>query len=567
MRISLICFLLAAVTIAVYWQAGRLDFVNYDDEGYVYGNEHVRQGLSWDNVKWAFTTSSAANYHPLTWLSFELDSTLFDVSPRGFHLVNVALHVAGTILLFLLLLRMTANAVGSALAAGIFALHPLHVESVAWVSERKDVLSALFFFLAAHAYVSYVRAKGRRRRWGMYTLVFVLFGLALLAKPMIVTFPFVLLLLDYWPLRRRFRLPVLLEKLPLLLLSLACSWVTVVVQEGGGAMMSLQRLSLVARIANAAVSYVRYLGKTLWPTRLSVFYPHPIEWPLSRSIVCVVLLLAITALCLRMARSRPYLIVGWLLFLGMLVPVIGLVQVGWQSIADRYMYLPMIGPALIAAWWLDDSTRRIGPVARMIGVSGASSALLAASILSFHQVQVWRDTRTLFDHALRVSERNAVAHVQLGYLEARLGNRDAARWQYERAIEIDPTYYVTEYNLANLLVSDRPDLAIPHYRRAAELHPKQPRIQNNLGLALLMSGNPTEAAKHFRAAIDLDADFPDPHNNLGFLLMSAGQNAAAEREFEAALRIDPNFERAKRGLERLRGSRPPVPSSDTPGEG
>ena len=431
-----------------------------------------------------------------------------------------------------LLLRWAASDIRPAiLAAAIFGLHPLHVESVAWISERKDLLSAMFFLLATGAYLQYVSQK--RHKWIPYTVVVLLFAFGLAAKPMIVTFPLVLMLLDYWPLRRKIAIA---EKIPLLIMSAIWCWITVKAQAGGGVMIDLQKLPLSERLANVAVSYTRYLGKTVWPTRLSVFYPHPLAWPILDEAASTALIATISGICIWTARRRPYLIVGWLIFLGMLVPTIGLVQVGYQSIADRYMYLPLIGLAVMAAWSLPKSAIVI-----------ALMILVAFAATTIHQLQYWQDTRTLFDHALTVTDNNVVAHVQLGLLT----HDDQARRHYEEAIRIDPSFYAADYNLGNLLLADDPEQAIAHYRRAALEAPRDARVQNNLGIALAKPGNLTEAAEHFRSAASLLPDYPDPHANLGLLLARQGDRIAAVAEFQAALRIDPNFALARRGLASL----------------
>jgi Tfp pilus assembly protein PilF len=554
MRDLLICLCLAVVTAAVYSPGARLGFVNYDDEGYVYGNSHVAAGLTWPNIKWALRTRDMANYHPLTWLSYEMDVSLFGVAPRPMHIENVVLHAVNTALLFLLLRWASGDVWPAAFAAGIFGVHPLHVESVAWISERKDLLSALFFLLASGAYIQFVR--GRRRKWIAYVVMVLLFALGLAAKPMIVTFPLVLMLLDYWPLRRKIGI---LEKIPLLIISAVWCWVTIWAQSGGGVMADRKNLPVAERVANAAVSYARYLGKTVWPTRLSVFYPHPLSWPIGDVALSVILIGGIAGVCFWNVRRRPFLIVGWLMFLGMLVPAIGLVQVGRQSIADRYMYLPMIGLAVMGAW-LDRPVYRGGaepppypsPEVPEEGTRVRAGEIVVVVIVltafaytTVHQLQYWRDTRSLFNHALAVTDDNAVAHVQLGLL-----TRDAeARRHYEEAIRIDPTNHAAEFNLGNLLLGDDPEAALQHYYRANDGN--DARVFNNQGIALAKLARWSEAEDSFREAINLDADYADPHCNMGMLFMQLGNKDAARQEFEAALRIDPDSAVAERGLARL----------------
>jgi len=556
MRDLLICLALAVITAAVYSPAARLGFVNYDDEGYVYGNSHVAAGVTWPNIKWALRTRDMANYHPLTWLSYELDVSLFGVAPRPMHVENLLLHAVNTALLFLLLRWATGDVWPAALAAAIFGVHPLHVESVAWISERKDLLSAFFFLLASGAYIQYVR--GRRRKWIAYLSIILFFALGLAAKPMIVTFPLVLMLLDCWPLRREIGI---LEKIPLLIMSAVWCWVTIWAQSGGGVMADRKNLPVVERLGNAAVSYARYLGKMVWPTRLSVFYPHPLSWPIVDVAGSVMLIGVITGVCIWNVRRRPFLIVGWLMFLGMLVPAIGLVQVGRQSIADRYMYLPMIGLAVMAAWAVDglsmatvenqpppypspgvpeEGTRvRAGEIAMGVIV------LTAFAFTTVHQLQYWHDTRSLFDHALAVTDNNAVAHVQLGLL-----THDAdARRHYEEAIRIDPTFYAAEFNLGNLLLDDNPEAALQHYYLANDGN--DARVFNNQGIAQAKLARWPEAEDSFREAMNLDPDYADPHSNMGSVFMQLGNKDAAREQFEAALRIDPDSAVAQRGLGRL----------------
>jgi hypothetical protein len=539
---------LAVITATVYWPVHGFDFVAFDDDAYIYQNPHVARGLTMSNVRWAFTTFDVANYHPLTWLSYLLDSSLFGMRPGPFHVENVILHILATLILFRVLTVATKGEIWpSAFVAAVFALHPTHVESVAWVGERKDVLSITLMLLATLAYLRFHRAKtSGLPRWGAYVLMLLAFTAALLAKPMVVTYPFLLLLFDYWPLQRTDWRRAVLEKLPLLVLSACASILTYVAQHGAGVVATLEHEPLLDRIANAAVSYVRYLGKIVWPADLAAFYPLQPSWPAGVVIGSVALLLIITIGCAVQARRRPYLAVGWLWFLGTMVPVIGLVQVGNQSIADRYLYLPLIGPAIMLAW-LGRELSISRPWSRQIVPIAAAVSVLAGAIVAHHQVGVWRDTRTLFEHALFVVNGNAEAHVKLGVLDAQHGDTAAAAQHYEAAIAADPRYYVAEFDYGNLLLEDHPELAIGHYRRAAILAPGVAAIHNNWGFALLRLNHPGEAFDRYTKAAQLDPYSFDAHYNLGQLLLAAGRKEQASAEFSGALRIDPQNARARRG--------------------
>jgi Flp pilus assembly protein TadD len=544
MRKIFIYLFLALSTCAVYWPVRHFAFVNYDDETYIYENKHVAQGLTPANARWAFQSFEVANYHPFTWLSFLLDSSLFGVRPAAFHIENVLLHILNALLLFGLLKSATKQIGPSAFVAAIFALHPVHVESVAWVSERKDVLSTVFLLLAAWAYLGYARAHVSGKCWLYYLTMILCFICGLLAKPMIVTFPFLLMLLDYWPLRRLRWKNELIEKSPLLLLSLISSIVTYKAQKEGGAVLGLQNVPLILRIENVFVSYVRYLGKSIWPIDLSPYYPFRSDWSGAVIAGSCALIVLLTILFIRQRRNRPYLIMGWLWFLGALVPVIGIVQAGGQSIADRYLYIPLIGLSIMVAWMGVEVAR----YSRAGIICLAAIAVIGAGITARHQLNYWRDTRTLFEHALTVINGNAVAHVQLGYLDAREGNTIGAIDHYDQAIRLDPNDYVSEFNYANLLLKDHPDQAVEHYRNAAMKNPRAAKVQNNWGRALIDLNQPGEAYQHFVTAVRLDPNFPDPHANMGWLLLGSGLTDLAEKEFREALRIDPDFPSAQHGL-------------------
>jgi protein O-mannosyl-transferase len=489
---------LAAATLLVYTQTVRFDFVNYDDPDYVTNNPHVRGGLSAAAVRWAFTSTEAANWFPVTRLTHILDVQLFGLESGWHHAVNVALHLGAAAVLFAFLNAATAARWPSAFVAFVFALHPLHVESVAWIAERKDVLCALFWFVALWAYA--------RRRW---PLVYTAFALGLMSKPMIVTLPFVLLLLDVWPLRRGIRLR---EKLPLFAMSAAGAAITLIAQSGSGAVKPAAAIS----IANAIVSYGVYLLKTVAPLDLAVFYPYPASIPAWQVALAAAALAAITLAALRARNSAPYLLIGWLWFLGTLVPVIGFVQVGAQARADRYMYVPMVGLAIIAAWGAADLLR--GRVRLQAALAGA--VLLALGGAAWAQTSYWHDSGTLFAHAVEVTDDN----------------------------------YVAEHNLGNYLmpIDGRLPDAVRHLRTAASLRPESGQIHSDLGAALArMPGRADEAVAELRLAARLLPESPITHNNLGNALAEAGRFPEALAEYQIALRIDPHYADAAANLTRV----------------
>ncbi|MFQ5513217.1 MAG: tetratricopeptide repeat protein [Myxococcota bacterium] len=566
---------------AVYAPVRQHDFVQFDDNRYVTANAHVLDGLSLPNLVWAFTTTHASNWHPLTWISHMLDVELFGPGPAGPHATNLALHALSTVLLFALLLRMTGMRGRSALVAGLFALHPLHVESVAWISERKDVLSAAFGLITLHLYVSHARHPSRKSA----TAVAVSFALGLMAKPMLVTLPFVMMLLDVWPLRRRSRW-LLRGKLSLLVLSGLSCLITIQAHRSSGTLPDFETFPLDVRIANALVAYLAYLGKTLWPLGLAVHYPHPESVPFWKATGAAVVLLGISAGVLRLRGTGPYLLVGWLWYLGMLVPVIGLVQVGPQAMADRYTYLPSIGLFLALAWGAAELGPREGSARR--GRSALAVAAVVACVpLTWRQLGYWKDTTTLFEHALAVTERNALAHVVLGnqltargspqaairHLEAaiaiepdyamawnnlgtaqrRLGRIDAAIRALETSLRADPGYALAHYNLGEILQAQgRTDEAIERYRRALELDPRLVDAHSNLAILLVAKGQPDEALAHFREALRIDPRYANGHYNLGNALLISGRVREAIPHLERALELDPRHPMAAQQLVRAR---------------
>jgi protein O-mannosyl-transferase len=574
-----VCFGLALITAAAYWPVARLGFINLDDPDYVSSNPRVQAGLTAESIKWAFTAVYASNWHPLTWLSHMLDCQLYHLKPAGHHLTNLAFHLTNTLLLFGMLRCLTGAFWRSACVAALFALHPLHVQSVAWVSERKDVLSAFFFMLTLWAYARYATtrdngplpvtsiqhpASGIRPLSSIlhppssfyYTLALLLFVLGLLSKPMLVTLPCILLLLDYWPLermknvecRRKNAEPgttisfIILEKLPFFALSGIFCIVTFLVQRASGAMTSLSNGPLESRLANAVVAYARYLGKTLWPAKLAVFYPY-VHFGLDswQVVGAGVLLAAVTAGAVVVRKRQPYLLVGWLWFVGMLVPVIGLVQVGKQSLADRYTYLPHIGLFIGLVWgaaavlgshwmldvgcWLLDVARIrrnrsfgarehptsngafFGRLDRPLSLALAATTLVVATcmVLTRQQLSHWRDTRTLFEYAAAVTSRNYVAYAVLGNEFADQHQPQAAIEQCERALAISPDY---------------------------------PEAHNTLGNVYAQQGKLDEAIAHYRQAAE-DKSYADPRNGMANVLNQQGRFAEAEAQCREALRLSP----------------------------
>jgi tetratricopeptide (TPR) repeat protein len=579
-------------TFATFAQVRHFDFVNFDDPEYVSDNPHVRSGITPQGVEWAITSAEAANWFPLTRLSHLLDAQLFGLRAGWHHLSNVFFHTLAALLLFAFLNRATNARWPSAFVALIFALHPLHVESVAWIAERKDVLSALFWFLALWAYVRYAQ----RQTIARYLLVVLAFCLGLMAKPMIVTMPFVLLLLDVWPLRRPRTPKLLWEKVPLLALSAAIALTTYLVQLRSGAVEALRVFPFGLRIANALVSYLVYTVKMFWPTGLAVFYPYPADVPVWQAALAGLVLVSVTALVLRSFRDRPYLAVGWLWYLGTLVPVIGLVQVGAQARADRYMYVPMVGLSIMLAWGAVDVIRHWPRAKNAIAVL-ASAACIACALVTFLQVEHWKNSETLFQHALDVTEGNYLAHHNLGtqlldvpgrlpdaitHLRASLAiNPDSAKahtdlgtalskipdrlpeaiGEYEASLRLAPDSAITHNDLGNTLskIPGRTPQAIAEFQAALRIRPDYVEAHNNLGAALAAAGNPSEAKSEYQAALLLKPDYAEARTNLdnasaetqydqGVALSKAGRLPEAIANFEAALRLRPDYAEAHNNL-------------------
>ncbi len=575
--------MLALMTVVLYWPATRHGFVGYDDNYYVTENSHVQGGLTWAGVKWAFLNPMVGNWHPLTVLSHMLDCQIFGLNPWGHHLVNVLLHAANTVLVFLLLLRLTsprpekgagASAVAEAMAdksgwqagalwrsvmvAGLFGWHPLHVESVAWVAERKDVLSTLFGLLSLLFYVRYTQNKttlNPQPSTFNYLLALVFFGMGLMSKAMLVTWPFVMLLLDWWPLKRftihdsRFTIWSLIrEKLLFFALAVVSSVVTFFVQKSSNAVSSLVQLPLTARLENAAASYVTYLARMFWPVDLAVFYPYPGSWPIKEVTLAGGLLLGITGLCVVARRHYPFMLMGWLWYVGTLVPVIGLVQVGEQAMADRYTYIPSLGILILTVWGISETARRWRYQVEVLSVMSCAAVMVCLG-LTRQQLEYWTNDETLFRHAIEVTKNNYLAHKTLGDALCKKGQLDAAITEYQEAIRLHPQYAEVHNNLGTaLLQKGRVDGAISQFQEAIRLNPRYADAYFDLGIALYQKGRTDETINQFQEAIRLQPDFAEAHFNLGCTLLEKGQANEAVIQFQEAIRLKPNYAEAHYSL-------------------
>jgi protein O-mannosyl-transferase len=542
--------LLSAAVILAFWPVLGNGFVNFDDDEYVTANPRVRGGLSLEGLRWAATSGELANWHPLTWISHMCDAQVFGGSPAGHHATSLLLHLVNTLLLFLLLEIATGALGPSAFAAALFGVHPLHVESVAWVAERKDVLSTMFWLLATLAYVSWTRRPGAAR----YAATVAALAAGLASKPMLVTLPVTLLLLDVWPLGRwaplaarlggmRAAAKLVIEKLPLFALSAVSCIVTYAVQRSHGAVGTLAEFSFPTRLANAILSYGTYLVRTVLPVGLAVFYPHP-GASISAAEVAVagLAVAALTALAIRARRRAPYAFVGWLWYLGTLVPVVGLVQVGDQATADRYTYVPLIGIFVAIAFGIPDLLRRTG-LSRLPSRALPAAAVVVAvlAVLANAQARTWRDSASLFEHALAVTTRNAVAHNNLALALESRGSADEAAAHYAEAIRIDPRHAKAYNNLGCLLVErGRLDEAVASFSSAVAAAPRFAKAHYNLGIALARQGRDAEAIPSFERALEIAPDDSEAHDNYGISLARLGRLDEALTQFAAAVRSDPN---------------------------
>jgi tetratricopeptide (TPR) repeat protein len=561
-------FVLILSTLLVFWQVRNFGFVSYDDNDYVYENPHVLNGLTEDGVIWAFTTNRSANWHPLTWLSLMLDCQLFGASPGWMHLMNLILHLANTLLVFAVLKKMTGALWPSAFVAAAFALHPMHVESVAWIAERKDVLSTLFLLLTLAAYVSYVRRRGLVR----YVLTVLLFASGLLAKPMLVTLPFLLLLLDYWPLnrfvpqtikasgrqshkfapapnKRRILYQILIEKIPFFALSVVSSVITLFVQQSSGAVIDFNILPLHSRVANAFLSYAKYIGKMFWPENLAVLYPLDADsfasWQVA---MCVLLLLVISIFVIRFGRNQKYLPVGWFWFVGTLVPVIGFVQVGIQALADRYTYISYTGLFIMIAWGLPELLSKWPQRKIALGLSMVI-VLTTLGICTHQQVSYWNNSFTLFSHAIEVTQNNYVAYNSCGAVYDRLGRYQDAIEAYKQAICIKPNYAKAHNNLGVAYGRlGRHQEAIDAHKQAIRIKPDYAEAHYSLGVAYGSLGRYQEAIEAYKQAILIKPDYAEAHYGFGVAYGSLGRYQEAIEAYKQAILIKPDYAEAHYGL-------------------
>jgi Flp pilus assembly protein TadD len=563
-----VSLVLIVVILAVFWQVRNHEFIKFDDDEYVTNNPHVKSGINLSGVIWAFMAMYSNNWHPLTWLSHMLDCELYGLNPGGHHLTNLLIHVANTVLLFLVLKRMTGALWRSSFVAALFALHPLHVESVAWVSERKDVLSTFFWILTMETYLRYVNSPRVHR----YLLVLLCFVMGFLSKPMLVTLPFVLLLLDYWPLGRfRFgelgsnrnvstqkslnlsdqrssALHLVLEKTPFFVLSAVASILTFLAQQSGGTVKSLKVFPLGTRIANALVSYVSYIGKMIWPNRLGIFYPYPDRVSIWQITEAALLLGCVSVLVIRASYKRRYLGMGWLWYLGTLVPVIGLVQVGLQAMADRYTYVPIIGLFIMIVWGVHDIFKGWQHQKTAFAVStGFLFSVLA--MVTWAQVQHWQNSIMLFKHTLEVTSKNSLMHYDLGVIMLRQGRYSEAIAHLNESLRIEPGDADAHNNLGLALGRQgKIQEAMVHYAEALRIKPDDAGAHNNLGVALARQGKMQEAMVHYAEAVRIKPDLAEAYGNIGNSLAQQGKIKEAIDQYNKCLQINPDFPDIHRNL-------------------
>ena len=560
-RKLIICLFLVAVTLAVFWSVKNYEFIHYDDDLYILNNPRVQDGLTIDSITWAFTSTHTGNWYPLTWLSMMLDYALYEMNPAGYHWTNLLFHIANTLLLFFLLSRMTGAVWKSAFVAALFALHPLHVESVAWISERKDVLSTFFWMLTMGAYVSYVKKPGIIT----YLPVLFAFSLGLMAKSMLVTLPFVLLLMDFWPLERFPRRQpidniiisnqtqmqstgrdpstwrIIYEKMPLIALTIPVSIVAIIAQRQAGAMQPIEWLSLDMRLANALVSYAWYVWKMLIPSNLSVFYPHPGFWPMWKVVLSGLFLVLISAAVLQWGRRYPYLPTGWLWYLGTLVPVIGLVHIGSQAMADRYSYIPLIGLFIMVAWGTDDILEHHRYRQAILG-SLALVTIIGLITVTSQQLRYWQNGITLFRHNIVTTAPNYTSHYNLGVYLMEKGNYEDAISQFRKAIQLRPDIPTAHNNLGFCFYrkGEFPQ-AINEYKAALRLKPDHVKAHMNLTIVFYQQGDLDASISHLREALRLQPNLAYAHYQLALALEKQGKSAEAKSHYETAIRINPAY--------------------------
>ena len=556
----MISLFLILVIVIVYVQVGTFDFVDFDDGLYVTENSYVQKGLTIEGCIWAFTTSHAGNWHPLTWLSHMLDCELYGLNPAGHHYTNIAFHIANTLLLFFILFRMTGALWKSAFVATLFALHPLHVESVAWVSERKDVLSTFFGLLMIGAYYRYVKVSSLKN----YLLIIVFLALGLISKPMLVTFPFVLLLLDFWPLKRiQFKnnyhlqperpthhgfkeiFQLIVEKIPLFILSVISSILTFIVQKSGGAVVPLEALPLKTRIVNALISYVSYILKAIWPHNLAYYYPYSIgTFSVWQIYGAAFLISSIILGAIYLSRQYPYVLVGLFWYFGSLVPVIGLVQVTNQAMADRYTYIPLIGLFIVIVWGVPDILKKWHYRKIFLCVS-AVIILSALTTRAFFQASHWKNSIELFENAVKVTENNYHALNNLATALADKGKYDEAFLYLSRALKMDPQRKDVRMNLANILfLKENPDEAVSQYREILQTDSKNADVHYNLAFVLSSQKKYNEAMLHYKETLKIDPEYSKAHYNLGNIYLNQGKTAEAFMHYAEVIKIKPDYVQA-----------------------
>lgn len=558
--IIILSLALVVITLAVYWQVRNHEFINFDDNLYVTENLSVAKGITVRNIIWAFTTVDVTYWMPVTLLSHMMDVQFYGMNPGGHHLTSVFIHTSASVLLFLLLFRLTTKVWRSLFIAALFALHPLHVESVAWVAERKDVLSAFFWFLTLLFYAIYLE----NRKPTLYLLTLFSFMLGLMSKPMVVTLPVVMLLIDFWPLNRynlaeqkpggqlATVLPqmkiCLKEKIPFFACSLLFGVITIYAQHKAGAVVNIDKLPIGFRIENALMSYVKYITKTLWPQDLALYYPFPSSVFLWQVIGSLVLLLLVSAATILVGRRYPYLPVGWFWYIITLLPVIGFVQAGMQSMADRFTYIPHIGLFMMVAWGVPDLVKDLPCRQQLLAVL-AGVVIITSTVLTWQQLGYWQDTISLTRHTLQVTTDNYIMHYSLGVSLARKGNVDEAIHEYQEAIRINPNNSDVHNNLGVAFDSKGDlDAAIHEYREALRINPDHSNAHTNLGSAFDSKGNLDEAIHEYQEALRINPNNPDAHNNLGVAFARKGNLDEAIHAYQEALRIKPNNSDAHNNL-------------------
>jgi tetratricopeptide (TPR) repeat protein len=565
----LICLFLVIATLAVYWQLRNYEFVGFDDDVFIIQNSKVQNGLTLESIRWALSYDNMTYWHPLTWLSYMLDIQLYGMNPGGHHMTNVLLHIVNAILLFVVFNKMSGALWRSAVVAALFALHPLNVESVAWVVERKNVLSTLFWMLTLLTYNYYAE----RPKIYRYVLTLGVFVLGLMAKPMLVTLPFVLLLLDFWPLKR-FHLQQLsgnhqrpscfpklkrlkesgifalcLEKIPFLIFSGISVYLSFLSMRHRALVIAANEISLYHRISNALISYVSYIGKMFWPRNLAVFYPFPGRVQFWKAIGAFLLLISVSIVVKRSLKKLPYLGVGWLWYLGTLLPVIGLVQAGlWPAMADRFAYVPLVGLFVVIAWGIPDLM-----AGWRFKVEGLGTMTVAVLIIlmttSWLQVRYWKNSVMLFKHAVEVTDNNYIMHNNLGFALTARGRPNEAIKHYKEALRLNPDFEEANINIGLALLSQgKFDECVDYYQEVLRVKPGYARVHNNLGVAFWRLGKNEEATVHFQEAVLIDPNYAEAHNSLGVALVFEGKNEMAIAHLQEALRLKPDYALAERNL-------------------